>query len=254
MKVAILAGGLGTRLAEYTEAIPKPMVPIGGHPILWHIMQRYAAFGHKNFVLALGYKANVVKEYFLNHRALNSDFTVHLGSGKIETLQSGDLDWSVTLADTGERSMTGGRLKRLQRYLSDGTFMLTYGDGVASIDIARLLEFHRSHKKLVTVTAVHPVARFGELTLNGDRVTAFREKPQVVEGWINGGFFVCEPEFLEFIEGDDTVLEAGPLEKAAAAGELMAYRHDGFWQCVDTKRDRDYLDSLWRQGDAPWRV
>lgn len=254
MKVAILAGGLGTRLAEYTEAIPKPMVPIGGHPILWHIMQRYAAFGHKNFVLALGYKANVVKEYFLNHRALNSDFTVHLGSGKIETLQSGDLDWSVTLADTGERSMTGGRLKRLQRYLSDGTFMLTYGDGVASIDIARLLEFHRSHKKLVTVTAVHPVARFGELTLNGDRVTAFREKPQVVEGWINGGFFVCEPEFLEFIEGDDTVLEAGPLEKAAAAGELMAYRHDGFWQCVDTKRDRDYLDGLWRQGDAPWRV
>lgn len=254
MKVAILAGGLGTRLAEYTEAIPKPMVPIGGHPILWHIMQRYAAFGHKNFVLALGYKANVVKEYFLNHRALNSDFTVHLGSGKIETLQSGDLDWSVTLADTGERSMTGGRLKRLQRYLSDGTFMLTYGDGVASIDIARLLEFHRSHKKLVTVTAVHPVARFGELTLNGDRVTAFREKPQVVEGWINGGFFVCEPEFLEFIEGDDTVLEAGPLEKAAAVGELMAYRHDGFWQCVDTKRDRDYLDGLWRQGDAPWRV
>lgn len=254
MKVAILAGGLGTRLAEYTEAIPKPMVPIGGHPILWHIMQRYAAFGHKNFVLALGYKANVVKEYFLNHRALNSDFTVHLGSGKIETLQSGDLDWSVTLADTGERSMTGGRLKRLQRYLSDGTFMLTYGDGVASIDIARLLDFHRSHKKLVTVTAVHPVARFGELTLNGDRVTAFREKPQVVEGWINGGFFICEPEFLEFIEGDDTVLEAGPLEKAAAAGELMAYRHDGFWQCVDTKRDRDYLDGLWRQGDAPWRV
>ncbi len=254
MKVAILAGGFGTRLAEYTEAIPKPMVPIGGHPILWHIMQRYAAFGHKDFVLALGYKANVVKEYFLNHRALNSDFTVHLGSGKIETLQSGDLDWSVTLADTGERSMTGGRLKRLQRYLSDGTFMLTYGDGVASIDIARLLEFHRSHKKLVTVTAVHPVARFGELTLIGNNVTAFREKPQVVEGWINGGFFVCEPEFLDMIADDDTVLEAEPLERAAAAGELMAYRHDGFWQCVDTKRDRDYLDGLWRQGDAPWRV
>jgi len=254
VKVAILAGGFGTRLAEYTEAIPKPMVPIGGHPILWHIMQRYAAFGHKDFVLALGYKASVVKEYFLNHRALNSDFTVHLGTGKIDTLQSADLDWSVTLADTGERSMTGGRLKRLRRYLSDGTFMLTYGDGVASIDIARLLEFHRSHKKLVTVTAVHPVARFGELTLTGDRVTAFREKPQVVEGWINGGFFVCEPEFLEFIAGDDTVLEAGPLERASAAGELMAYRHDGFWQCVDTKRDRDYLDELWRRDDVPWRV
>jgi glucose-1-phosphate cytidylyltransferase len=254
VKVVILAGGLGTRLAEYTEVVPKPMVTIGGHPILWHIMSRYAAFNHKDFFLALGYKAGIIKEYFLNHRPLSSDFSVDLRTGKVTPLGTGNLDWCVTLVDTGERSMTGGRVRRLAPFLNDGTFMLTYGDGLASIDLDRLIAFHRSHGKLVTVTAVHPAARFGELTMSGDHVVAFREKPQVHDGWINGGFFVCEPGFLDFIGGDETVLEAGPLEKAAADGQLMAYRHEGFWQCSDTKRDRDLLEALWESGSAPWRA
>jgi glucose-1-phosphate cytidylyltransferase len=254
VKVVILAGGLGTRLAEYTEVVPKPMVTIGGHPILWHIMTRYAAFSHKDFFLALGYKAEIIKEYFLNHRPLSSDFSVDLRTGQVTPLQAGNLDWRVTLVDTGERSMTGGRVGRLAPFLRDGTFMLTYGDGLASIDLDRLVAFHRSHGKLVTVTAVHPAARFGELTISGDQVVAFREKPQIHDGWINGGFFVCEPGFLDFIGGDDTVLEAAPLEKAVAIGQLMAYRHEGFWQCIDTKRDRDLLETLWQNGSAPWRM
>jgi glucose-1-phosphate cytidylyltransferase len=254
MKVVILAGGFGTRIAEYTESIPKPMVPIGGRPILWHIMQRYAAFGHKDFFIALGYKADIIKEYFLNHRSLSSDFSVDLRTGEVTPLQAGNLDWRVTLVDTGERSMTGGRVRRLAPFLSDGTFMLTYGDGLSSIDLDRLVAFHRSHGKLVTVTAVHPAARFGELAMNGEQVVAFREKPQVREGWINGGFFVCEPGFLDFIDGDDAVLEGEPLEKAAAVGQLMAYCHDGFWQCMDTKRDRDVLEDFWESGSAPWRA
>jgi glucose-1-phosphate cytidylyltransferase len=254
LKVLILAGGFGTRLAEYTDIVPKPMVSIGGRPILWHIMKRYADFSHKDFFLALGYKGEIIKDYFLNHRPLNSDFSVDLCTGTVTPLQPGHLDWRVTLVDTGERSMTGGRVKRLAPFVRDGTFMLTYGDGLASIDLDRLLAFHRSHGKLVTVTAVHPVARFGELTINESQVVAFREKPQVHDGWINGGFFVCEPPFLEFIGGDDTVLEAEPLEKAAEAGQLMAYRHEGFWQCLDTKRDRDLLEALWEGGNAPWRM
>lgn len=254
MKVVILAGGFGTRLAEYTDIVPKPMVPIGGRPILWHIMNRYAAFDYKDFFLALGYKAEIIKEYFLNHRPLSSDFSVDLRTGTVTPLQAGNLDWRVTLVDTGERSMTGGRVRRLARFLDDGTFMLTYGDGLASIDLDQLLAFHRSHGKLVTVTAVHPVARFGELTIRDNQVVAFREKPQVHDGWINGGFFVCEPGFLDFIAGDDTLLEAEPLEKAAADGQLMAYRHEGFWQCIDTKRDRDLLEALWQSGKAPWQA
>ena len=252
MKVVILAGGFGTRLAEYTETIPKPMVPIGGRPIIWHIMRRYAAFGHHDFVLALGYKAELIKEYFLHYRTLSSSFTVDLGTGNVEALEMEPIDWRVTLVDTGLKAMTGGRVKRLTRHLKNETFMLTYGDGLADIDVNRLLDFHRSHGRMVTVTGVHPVARFGELNIEGERVTAFQEKPQVRDGWINGGFFVCEPRFLDLIEDDETVLEQAPLEHAAAMGELMAYRHSGFWQCMDTKRDKDNFDSIWNSGHAPW--
>ncbi len=252
MKTIILAGGLGTRLAEYTEAVPKPMVTIGGKPILWHLMNHYAGFGHKDFIVALGYKGWLIKEYFANYSALSGDFRIDLGKGEVTALSAPTDDWQVTLIDTGENSMTGGRIKRLAPQLQGESFLLTYGDGLASVDINRLLAFHRAHGKLVTVTAVHPAARFGELTMQGDKVVSFQEKPQVHDGWINGGFFVCEPGFLDLIAGDDTVLEAAPLERAAAEGQLMAYRHDGFWQCMDTKRDRDTLEALWSSGKAPW--
>lgn len=252
MKVVILAGGLGTRIAEYTEMIPKPMVPVGGRPILWHIMNRYASYGHKDFCLALGFKAEAIKEYFLNYRVLGSNFTVDLASGSLSRIESPSVDWRVSLVDTGLATMTGGRVKRMARYLDGEPFMLTYGDGVADVDLRALLDYHRAQKKMVTVTAVHPAARFGELSLSDGLVTEFREKPQVQNGWINGGFFVCEPEFLDFIDGDETVLEREPLERVAAMGQLAAYRHDGFWQCMDTKRDRDVLDQLYQSGKAPW--
>jgi glucose-1-phosphate cytidylyltransferase len=252
MKVIILAGGFGTRLAEYTEGIPKPMVTIGGRPILWHIMRTYAHFGHKDFLVALGYKAEVVKEYFLNYRAINSNFTVDLSTGAVTPHQVDPVDWRVTLVDTGDGSMTGGRVKRMAPFVGDEACMLTYGDGVADIDIRALVDFHKSHGKLVTVTAVHPGARFGEIQLNSDQVLSFQEKPQMGQGWINGGFFVIEPGFFDLIEGDHTILERDPLERVAQMGELMAYRHEGFWQCMDTKRDRDLLDELWHQGNAPW--
>ena len=254
MKVIILAGGFGTRLSEYTETIPKPMVTIGGFPILWHIMRTYANFGHKDFYLALGYRAEVIKEYFLNYRSLNADFTVDLATGLIEPHQVDGVDWSVTLVQTGLNSMTGGRVKRLKSYVGNEVFMLTYGDGVSDINIDSLLAFHRSHGKMVTVTAVHPGARFGELELQFDRVTNFQEKPQMEQGWINGGYFVIEPAFFDLIDDDSTVLERGPLELAAKMGELMAYRHNGFWQCMDTKRDRDALEDLWASQQAPWAV
>lgn len=252
MKVILLAGGFGTRLSEYTDVIPKPMVPVGGKPILWHIMQTYAFYGHKDFYVALGYKAEVIKEYFLNYRALNSDFTVDLHNGAVVPHQVDSVDWKVTLVHTGDVSMTGGRVKRMKQFVGDEPCMLTYGDGVSDINIAELLDFHRSHGKMVTVTAVHPAARFGELELDGDRVVSFQEKPQLQDGWINGGFFVFEPEFFDFIDGDQTMLEREPLEKAAKAGELMSYRHGGFWHCMDTKRDHELLESLWAKG-APWR-
>jgi glucose-1-phosphate cytidylyltransferase len=253
MKVMVLAGGLGTRLSEYTEAIPKPMVTVGGRPILWHIMRTYARFGHKDFYLALGYRAEIIKEYFFHYRSLNADFSVDLATGVVTPHQTDDADWRVTLVHTGLESMTGGRVKRLQRFIGNETFMLTYGDGLANIDVERLLVFHRSHGKLVTVTAVHPGARFGELEMEGDQVASFQEKPQTRQGWINGGFFVIEPGFFDLITGDATILEREPLERAAKMGELMAYRHDGFWQCMDTKRDRDSLENLWLSGEAPWR-
>jgi len=253
VKVILLAGGFGTRLSEYTEMIPKPMVTVGGRPILWHIMRSYAHFGHKDFYLALGYKAEVIKEYFLHYRSLNADFTVDLSTGSVESHQVDDTDWRVTLVYTGLESMTGGRVKRLKPFVGNEPFLLTYGDGVADVDLDALLSFHKSHGKMVTVTAVHPGARFGELEMDDQSVTAFQEKPQTGQGWINGGYFVVEPEFFDLIEGDQTILERDPLEKAASMGELMAYKHSGYWQCMDTKRDRDYLEELWQQGNAPWK-
>ena len=253
MKTVILAGGFGTRLAEYTQVIPKPMVPIGGKPMLWHIMNHYAKFGHKDFYLALGYKGNLIKEYFLHYFSINSDFTVDLATGTIENHDSEQLDWKVTLVDTGEQSMTGGRLRRLRRYLSDGPFLMTYGDGLSDIDINKLVSFHKEHGKKATVTAVHPDARFGELKIGENNlVERFAEKPQLDQGWINGGFFVMEPEFLDYIEADDTVLEKYPLEQAALDEQLVTYLHHGFWRCMDTKRDHDSLEQLYQSGNAPW--
>jgi len=253
MKVVILAGGFGTRLSEYTESIPKPMVTVGGKPILWHIMNTYAKFEYKDFYVALGYKADVIKEYFLNYRTLNSDFTVDLSNGGIVAHQQDTVDWKVTLVDTGLNSMTGGRVKRMQNFIGNETFLLTYGDGLADIDIAALVKFHESHGKMVTVSAVHPGARFGELGLDGNIVTSFKEKPQVTQGWINGGYFVINPEFFNLIQDDSTILEKEPLERVAEMGELMSYQHNGFWQCMDTKRDRDSLEELWQTGNAPWK-
>jgi len=222
--------------------------------MLWHIMRTYAHFGHKDFYVALGYRADLIKEYFLHYRSLHADFSVDLGTGLVTPHQTDDADWRVTLVQTGLESMTGGRVKRLQRFIGSETFMLTYGDGVADIDLQRLLAFHAAHRKLATITAVHPGARFGELQMAGERVESFQEKPQTGQGWINGGYFVLEPGFFDLIEGDSTVLEREPLERAAQMGELMAYRHEGFWQCMDTKRDRDLLERLWTTGEAPWRV
>jgi glucose-1-phosphate cytidylyltransferase len=254
MKVIILAGGLGTRMAEYTESIPKPMVKVGGYPILWHIMKRFANYGYSDFFLALGYKAEVIKEYFLHYRSLNSDFTVDLSTGDIKSHNIDKTDWKITLVDTGLESKTGGRIKRLQSLIGNETFLVTYGDGVADIDIDLLVKFHKNHGKMVTVTAVHPTARFGELEMDGSQVISFKEKPQTVQGWINGGYFVMEPEFFDFIENDNTILEKEPLEKVAEMGELMAFKHNGYWQCMDMKRDRDNLEELWRSGNAPWKV
>jgi glucose-1-phosphate cytidylyltransferase len=254
MKVILLAGGLGTRLVEFTDVIPKPMVLVGGKPMLWHIMNTYAHFGHKDFFIALGYKAEVIKEYFLNYRALNADFSVDLTSGDVVPHQVDSIDWRVTLVNTGDKTMTGGRVKRMREYIGNEPFLLTYGDGVADIDLKALLSFHKKHGKLITMTAVRPAARFGELEIDGDSVTSFKEKPQLHEGWINGGYFVVQPEFFDFIESDATLLEREPLEQATLVGELMAYRHEGFWHCMDTKRDHELLEQLWTQGKAPWVV
>lgn len=254
MKVVLLAGGFGTRISEYTDLIPKPMVAIGGYPILWHIMNTYSHYGHKDFYLALGYKAEVVKDYFLGYRARNSDFTVDLSTGALESHKEQAKDWRVTLVNTGLETMTGGRVKRLKRFIGNQPFMLTYGDGVADINIKKLLDFHKSHGKMVTITAVHPSARFGELDLDKQRVVTFQEKPQTTQGWINGGYCVVQPEFFDLINGDETILEREPLEQVATMGELMAYQHNGFWQCMDTKRDHDNLEKMWSEGEAPWLI
>ena len=256
MNVVILAGGLGSRLSEETILRPKPMVEIGGHPILWHIMNLYAHHGLKQFVLALGYKGEMVKDYFLRYFACNSDITVNLCSGAVNYHRTPRLDWQVRMIDTGQHSLTGGRLARLKDVQRpEGTFMVTYGDGVSDVDIPSLLDFHRSHGRIATLTAVRPPARFGTMEFSGGgRVVNFKEKPQTQEGWINGGFFVFEPEIFDYLDGDDTVLEAAPLENLAADGELYAYHHEGFWQCMDTVRDKNRLQELWDKGDAPWKV
>ncbi len=254
MKVVILVGGFGTRLGEETEMLPKPMIKIGQFPILWHIMKIYSAWGFNDFILALGYKSEIIKHYFLNYASINSDFTINIKSGKIQNTKKKIEDWNVSLVDTGLNTMTGGRLKRLKSIIGNETFMLTYGDGLADIDVSKVLEFHKNHKKMVTVTTVHPGARFGELNINDNIVKAFKEKPQTSQGWINGGFFIIEPEFFEFIEGDETVLEGEPLEKAASMGELMAYRHEGFWHCMDTVRDKKVLEDLFSKEKAPWKI
>ncbi len=251
MKTVILAGGFGTRLSEYTDIIPKPMVKIGNQPILWHIMKRYEKFNINDFYIALGYKSELIKNYFLNYNLLNNDFSITLSNGKIEKYRSESENWNVTLVDTGIQTMTGGRLKQLKEFLSDDTFMLTYGDGLADIDISKLIDFHKNHKKIATITAVRPPARFGELELDNEKVVSFKEKPQLNQGWINGGFMVLEPEFIDLIDGNSTLLEREPLELVASKGELMAYRHDGFWQCMDTKRDKELLENLYLN-NPPW--
>lgn len=253
MKVILLAGGFGTRLSEYTTTIPKPMVEIGGKPILWHIMNRYAFFGHKDFYIALGYKAEIIKQYFSNYHIKNSDFSVNIGTGETMALKPSNDNWQVTLVDTGINTMTGGRIKRMQSYLGNNEpVLMTYGDGVSNIDIDALLDFHKSHGKMVTMSAVRPTARFGELEIMDDHVISFEEKPQLQQGWINGGYFVFQPEFFDLIDGDATMMEREPIEKVTQMGELMAFKHKGFWQCMDTKRDHEMLEKLWAAGNAPW--
>ena len=252
MKTVILAGGLGTRLSEMTAHVPKPMVEIGEKPILWHIMNIYASYGFEDFVIALGYKGNVIKEYFLNYRAINSDLSIDLSSGKTEMVGGKKTNWRVNLVDTGLHTQTGGRIKAVKDLIGNETFLLTYGDGVADVDISELLAFHKSHGKLATVTAVHPPARFGGLILEGNQVTEFSEKNQSQEGWINGGFFVLEPEIFQYIRDEHTLWERDPLEKLAAEGQLMAYFHEGFWQPMDTLREQRLLQTLWETGKAPW--
>ena len=255
MKAIILAGGLGTRLSEETVLRPKPMVEIGGKPILWHIMNIHAAHGITEFIVALGYKGEVIKEYFLNFYAINSDISVSLSNGKTTIHDGNQLEWTVHLVDTGQSTQTGGRVKRLQKWLKDDdTFMLTYGDGVADLDIKALLEFHRSHGKLATMTSVRSPARFGRISFEGDRVTEFFEKPQAGEGWINGGFFLLNTKSLDYIDGDETIWERDPVERLAHDGHMMGFRHDGFWSCMDTLKEKNYLEELWQSGKAPWKM
>ena len=242
------------RLREETYVKPKPMVDIGEHPILWHIMHIYSAGQHKEFVVALGYKGNIVKNYFLNYRHFQNDFRIRLDTGKTEMDAGPFEDWLIHLIDTGPSTETGGRVKRLAGLIGGERFMMTYGDAVADIDVRKLVEFHKRHGKLATVTAVRPPARFGGMRFDGDLVTQFLEKPQIGEGWINGGFFVLEPKVFDYIDGDETVFERGPLERLARDGQLAAYRHEGFWQCMDTMRELRMLESLWKEGKAPWKI
>jgi glucose-1-phosphate cytidylyltransferase len=254
VKVVILAGGLGSRLAEETHLKPKPMVEIGGRPLLWHIMKHYARHGFREFVIALGYKGDVIKRFFLDYRLLNESLSVNLATGDVVTDGDRTEDWLVHLVETGIQTGTGGRIKRLADRLADGPFLLTYGDGVSDVDLSALVEFHRANRRLATVTAVRPPARFGGLLFRGDLVAEFTEKPQIGEGWINGGFMVFEPGMLRYLDDDETSLEIHALERMALDRQLAAYRHHGFWQCMDTLRDVRLLESLWESGKAPWKV
>jgi glucose-1-phosphate cytidylyltransferase len=254
MKVVILAGGLGTRLAEETELKPKPMVEIGGRPIIWHITKHYAHYGLKEFYIALGYRGEVIKRYFIDYQTLNGSMTVDLARGQVLSHERDCEGWLVHLIETGIATNTGGRLKRLEPHLNDGTFMLTYGDGVCDVDLGELLQFHRAHGRVATVTAVRPPARFGGLIFDGDLVTEFTEKPQIGDGWVNGGFMAFEPAIFDYLKDDDCSLEANGLETLAREGQLAAYRHNGFWQCMDTLRDKRLLESLWHSQTAPWKV
>ena len=254
MKVGILAGGKGSRLAEETTIKPKPMVEIGGHPIIWHIMKIYAQYGFKDFVIALGYKGEVLKKYMVDYLSLDGNITVDFKTGSISKEYETALDWTVDLVDTGRDTMTGGRIKRLESYINNETFMLTWGDGVSNINLDDLLAYHKSHGKLATLTAVRPPARYGHIIFNGDQVEEFNEKPQIGEGWINGAFFVLEPGIFKYIDGDETQWEREPMERLAKDGQLMAYRHDSFWQCMDTLREKHILETLWQSGNAPWKT
>jgi len=254
MKVVVLAGGLGTRLAEETEVKPKPMVEIGGRPILWHILKHYAHYGFKEFIIALGYKGEAIKRYFLDFRALGKHLTVDLATGNIDTHGGDTEDWKVHLIDTGDATQTGGRLKRLAPYLRGERFMLTYGDGVSNVDLPALLACHARHGLTATISAVRPPARFGGISFDGDRVVDFSEKPQSGEGWINGGFMVFEPAVFELLEGDASVLETDALERLAERRQLGVHKHADFWQCMDTLREKRLLEGLWQSGKAPWKV
>lgn len=253
-KVVILAGGLGTRLAEETELKPKPMIEIGGKPILWHIMKGYAHHGFKGFLIALGYKGEVIKHYFLDYHSMGSDMKINLANGGVQKQKSDCEDWSVHLIDTGANTMTGGRVKQLEPWLNKETFMVTYGDGVADVDLAALLSFHRNHGCIGTITAVRPPARFGGIVLDDDRVTAFTEKSRIGEGWINGGFMVFEPGVFKYLKDDRSILETDALERLAKDRQLAAYRHNRFWQCMDNLRDKRFLNRLWQENKAPWKV
>lgn len=254
MKVIILAGGFGTRLAEETLLRPKPMIEIGGKPILWHIMQIYASHGYKDFLVACGYKGEMIKEYFDRFLVHHSDYFIDLQCGSRKVVNSNSVDWHVGLIDTGIETMTGGRIRRLRPWVEDGPVMVAYGDCLGNIDITALVEFHRAHGRLATITGVRPPARFGGLVTDGNRVIEFTEKPQTGEGWINGGFFVFEPGVFDYLDSDETILEREPLERLAADEQLMVYRHDGFWQPMDTLREKKLLETLWTSGDAPWKM
>ena len=254
MKVVILAGGLGTRLAGENEVRPKPMVEIGGQPLLWHIMKHYGHYGFEEFYVALGYGGRAIKKFFIDYCSLSGSVSIDLSTGQFDQRDLAAEDWIVHLTDTGEATNTGGRIKRLEQTLKDETFMLTYGDGVSDLNLGKLLEFHQFHGRIATVTAVRPPARFGGLIFDGDLVSEFTEKPQIGEGWINGGFLVCEPGIFRYLKDDDTSLEADVLEQLARERQLAAYRHESFWQCMDTPRDKRLLESLWNEDRAPWKV
>lgn len=254
MKVAILAGGFGTRMAEETEVRPKPLVEIGGRPILWHIMMHYHAYGYREFLIALGYKGNYIKRWMKDFSAMEGHMTIQTTTGETRLQEGARPDWTVHLVETGLHTLTGGRIARLAPWIGEETFMLTWGDGLSDVNLDDLVAFHRSHGKLATITAVRPPARYGHMEFDGDRVKEFNEKPQAAQGWVNGAFFVLEPKVIEYISGDDVMWEHEPLRRLAADGQLMAYKHESFWQCMDTMREKHILEQLWQTGEAPWKT